>query len=266
MCAKVEIKSNLPPPHSRTETFRNAVGDDKLCEEIIDTLKSFDKDGDGKFDIGDVAAAARQVVVSRKTNRHLRWSVVGLAIGWVLTLLVLFGLVIASIRLMRQSTIANDGLMRTVGKSSVPVRTQPNTQAVQLWDVVRKDIPVRQYDDLMTVSYKFQDGTDTIYRVDWIEQKPNEKLTIYVAGGRYLVATEDSISLYGTTGDLLEKTAYPSKERRRLQVDFDSDTEAARLIPGCIGLPELCCQGAASCLSGLQGTASLSTSSPIGDP
>ncbi|CEM36371.1 unnamed protein product [Vitrella brassicaformis CCMP3155] len=249
------------PPKGRTETFRELAGSGKLAEEIVNVLKGWDTDGKGRFELADVAAAARQVAKERSGMRRLRRMVLGLSAGYVVTLAIVFGLVMACIYVSKESHVSPAGVLLTANGAR-PIRTQTYGQTVLLSDIVTKRLPLRAFEHITTVAVEVDEETDTLFRVERVEQKKRGKgpMTLHLAGGYTLKIDKDVSVLSDPSAAVLVSKPHPhtittsSNKGRHLQTER------------CIGDARYCSCGTLLCdiASGSDRTAEIRSNLAVG--
>ncbi|CEM30940.1 unnamed protein product [Vitrella brassicaformis CCMP3155] len=242
-------------PKRNTREFVDAVtGNDRESKQILNVLKGMDKDADGKYDLHDVVAAAKQVVNSQNSVKRMRCLVVAIIILWVATVLVMFGLTAAAVKLLDDIRVRhNNGLLET-SDGSISIRTHPNFADTNLLDPASGDMTIRDYDTVNTFAHTLSSGKEMLFRVDWMEQDPGKSITLHMAGGFTIMADKEGVKLTGPDEeeiDFVSRDATNSTGRRLQTAD--------NATPQCLGNPEVCCArvGGGSCLSGYRKQAGL---------
>uniref|UniRef100_A0A7S1JV01 EF-hand domain-containing protein n=1 Tax=Vitrella brassicaformis TaxID=1169539 RepID=A0A7S1JV01_9ALVE len=213
-------------------------------------VQDMDKDGDGKFEIDEVIEAAKQVVLSQKRYKRLGWCMCFMAIIWILTLGILFALMIATLKIMKDiRVVRNTGLLEAAD-GHISVRTHPNIVSANFLDVGSGKTRVRDFEDIKTLTHTLSNGNEAIFRVDWIQQVPGESITLHLAGGYSLMADKEGVALIDDKDEQVDFKARNNTDSRRLQ---------AGGADRCIGEGDICCAlaGGGTCLSGVRRQAGL---------
>jgi len=114
-------------PGSRTEKFRASAlkteGNKDEAERMVDILRSWDTDGDGMFSVQEVLSAARQMAQEKKTSHRLRWVIIGIAIVYIATLLVLLGVTVLAVEISKDQR--PDGNSNLISRHTKDVVRKP---------------------------------------------------------------------------------------------------------------------------------------------
>jgi len=182
-------------------------------------LKSWDRQGDGKFTLEEVALAAKQLHGERQKNKSYRVAIIALVCLWVVTLAAVLALVIAGVQLMKEETV-QEGIGMSV-KDGAPVRVQSHVDTWSIPDMYAFDL--EPFEKIHSISLQLNEEDQALFNVDYVIKRANHT-EVYLSGGPKLVVKRDEAIVYDKDGNVLRTLEYEGyhdyenqEERRRLQ-------------------------------------------------
>ncbi|CEL92812.1 unnamed protein product [Vitrella brassicaformis CCMP3155] len=202
-------------PQSRTEKFTNIVsrvdGDDGT--RIVQLLKSWDKNGDGTFTAEEVAEAARQLTSERKHNKTLRWALIGMGVGWIITLVIVFVLVLAGVEVMKDIKVDGQAVVIDRGTKH-PARMAEALERFALPDFYGQ--PLRDFEKLETLVIPTGEESEGLFRVSYV-LKEGDEYKLHLEGDMVITLTKAGYTLTDADGKEIVAVEYEKEKKRQLQ-------------------------------------------------
>eukprot|EP00820_Chromera_velia_P022978 Cvel_8506.t1-p1 / transcript=Cvel_8506.t1 / gene=Cvel_8506 / organism=Chromera_velia_CCMP2878 / gene_product=hypothetical protein / transcript_product=hypothetical protein / location=Cvel_scaffold471:1-1855(-) / protein_length=360 / sequence_SO=supercontig / SO=protein_coding / is_pseudo=false len=197
-CSAMTIPSQDPSgaclKSSRTTCFRQVSerNSDKPedVEALVQILKTWDSDQDGKFSYDDIAKAAISLRAARKETSTWKKLVVGLTVGYAVLIASILAVVVSGILLTRQFSISPDGAIMTRGKDAQEVTVKANQDSFSPFQLA--DASLHTLPSLSTVHFPHLPGPEgtsleKTYSVQTITRnKDKGTARVLFDGGAYL--------------------------------------------------------------------------------
>jgi len=158
---------------ARSSTFERVVGEVFGCpaatcsHTLMEILREWEVDGDGRFTLDDVAQAAIFVERQQRVTRSLACLVAAAAVGWLLTLLILFAIAYVSSELMEDVTVDRFGRMVKKSDGKTVISTRAAMESIDIFDLLTIDLADLYKLESLAFSYKIGVGmsVDTFLRI-----------------------------------------------------------------------------------------------------
>jgi len=185
-------------------------------KKLVQTLKSMDKDSDGKIDIMDIVKIAETRVQNTNKIKNLKKLIVVLIIAFLVTLGAILGIVIAANEATKDTKPKGEGVIKATNGD--PVGMGGATTSVPLKELYTQPASVLRKIKELVVSSEFGYEIFTITHVQ--STAPGTSVTFETANDKTVTITKDAVEVYAKSLSLSDMPA-----------DFPVDESAFTDVP-----------------------------------
>ncbi|CEM21841.1 unnamed protein product [Vitrella brassicaformis CCMP3155] len=233
----VVVSGKKIPPPTRTDIFTDAVqalsGKSAACgDRLVQILRAWDTDGNGKFDVAEVIRAAQHIESEQRKSKGLRWLIAAMCVMYLITIVIFFAVAYGANEVSEDFRIdKNTADLGTKRRPRNTVLTKQTFDGVDMFDFLTEDLEDLYKVESLYLNYTAGEGqtVEKYFRISEITRnKATDLVEVkFLTGSKLQIMSEGANLILAGDNDTQPVTLFEGPnytfDTKRLVWDEDGD-------------------------------------------